>query len=144
MSSLYQDSHSSMIISHQYYMTLLAVLIHSGQGQARRHSLSQTWSYSCTGPGPDCCVSKNFSKPLQADLAAVLHLVGALNAWQAERQLASATQQAESEAGLVPPAQTSVLLECGLTAHLQHIPQVTPLPLLPLPSSPLCHRERLD
>ena len=60
---------------------------------------------------------------LQADLAAVLHLVGALNAWQAESQLASAAQQAESDVGIVP-LQTSLLLECGLTAKLQHIPQV--------------------
>ena len=53
----------------------------------------------------------------------MLHLVGALNAWQAESQLASATQQAESDVGIVP-MQTSLLLECGLTAQLQHIPQV--------------------
>lgn len=49
--------------------------------------------------------------------------MGALNAWQAESQLASATQQAESDVGIVP-MQTSLLLECGLTAQLQHIPQV--------------------
>ena len=84
---------------------------------------------------------------MQADLAAVLHLVGALNAWQAETQLASATQQAESETGMVPPTQTALLLECGLTAHLQHIPQVTtpppptpprPFPR-PLPSAPVAY-----
>lgn len=61
---------------------------------------------------------------LQADLAAVVHLVAALNAWQAESQLASATQQGDSEIGVVPPTQMSLLLECGLTAQLQHIPQV--------------------
>ena len=49
--------------------------------------------------------------------------MGALNVWQAESQLASATQQAESDVG-VTPMQTSMLLECGLTAQLQHIPQV--------------------
>ena len=49
--------------------------------------------------------------------------MGALNAWQAESQLASAAQQAESDAGIVP-MQTSLLLECGLAAQLQHIPQV--------------------
>ena len=54
----------------------------------------------------------------------MLQLVGALNAWQAESQLASAAQQAESEVS-IEPMQTALLLECGLTAHLQHIPQVT-------------------
>ena len=69
-------------------------------------------------------LTKHLMQSLQTDLAAVLHLVDALNAWQAESQLASASQQAESDMEIAP-VQMSLLLECSMTVELQHISQVT-------------------
>ncbi len=57
-------------------------------------------------------------------MAALLHLVGALNAWQNESRLANASQQAESELD-VAPMQVSFLMECGMAIALQHVSQVT-------------------
>ena len=57
---------------------------------------------------------------LQGDLAALLSLIGALNAWQNESRLAS--QQAESALEMVP-MQVSMLLECGISLELKQASQ---------------------
>ncbi|KAL0044023.1 hypothetical protein WJX82_003156 [Trebouxia sp. C0006] len=62
------------------------------------------------------------AKLCQADLVALLHLVGTLNAWQNESRLASATQQAESELD-VAPMQVCFLMEGGMAITLQHVSQ---------------------